>query len=68
MDDRYYTQRVSDREHLVRELQQGKALNPDDRVIRHFQTLENAQQYAESVNRVQRELDKTYGHWVKRAI
>ena len=67
--DRYYVQHLARDVFLIRQrLSQDGDPGPDDRVIRAFSILHDAEMYVRTVNATQRELDERFGHWVQDAV
>ena len=67
MTERYYLQKISQYHFLVRELQ-GKESGEEDRIVKQFEYLEDASDYADAINVVQRNLDEKYGRWICNAV
>jgi hypothetical protein len=67
MTKRYYLQKISQYQFLVREIQ-GKEPGKEDRIVRTFVCPEKAYHYVDAINIVQRHLDEKYGHWVCKAV
>jgi hypothetical protein len=68
MKDRYYVQHLTRGVFLVRErVSQESTPGPDDRVIRAFDILHDADTYVRTVNATQRSLDEQFGPWVQDA-
>ena len=67
--DRYYVQRLAREVFLVRQhISQERTSGPDDRVIRAFDFLQDADNYARMLNATQRSLDERFGAWVQDAV
>ncbi|MGZ3947104.1 MAG: hypothetical protein ACXVKK_03245, partial [Flavisolibacter sp.] len=68
LTERYYIQRLTDSSFLVRERQEGREPNADDRIIRVFEKSEDAHNYVKIADQVQNQLDKICGHWTQSAV
>ena len=69
MKDRYYVQCLTRGVFVIRQrVSQQSAPGPDDRVIRAFNILQDADTYARAVNATQRSLDEQFGSWVQDAV
>lgn len=69
MKDRYYVQRLTRGVFLIRQrVSQESAPGPDDRVIRAFDILHDADMYARMINDTQRSLDERFGSWAQDAV
>ena len=68
MKDRYYVQHLTRGVFLIRQrVSQQSAPGPDDRVIRAFTLLHDADTYSRMINETQRELDERFGPWTQDA-
>lgn len=67
MIERYYLQKISQHQFLVREVQ-GKEPSEDDRIVKTFEGPEDAYGYVDAANIVQLHLDEKYGRWTCKAV
>ena len=66
--DRYYVQRLSSQEFLVRQAEHRCRFTNGDRIVRRFEDADDASYYVKVANELQRQLDQRYGLWMHRAV